>query len=96
MEKQRKKFKMPSTYGTLAAFIILVALLSWVVPGGTYEYVDPTADKLQPIAGSYQPAESNPQNLFDVLAAPINGFLYHSLYPGHRRLHGRGRQIRRH
>ncbi len=75
MEKQRKKFKMPSTYGTLAAFIILVALLSWVVPGGTYEYVDPTADKLQPIAGSYQPAESNPQNLFDVLAAPINGFL---------------------
>ncbi len=74
MEKTKRKLKMPSTYGTLAAFIILVAVLSWVIPGGAYDYVDPTADKLQPIAGSYHVAQSNPQNLLDVIQAPINGF----------------------
>lgn len=75
MEKKKKKLKMPSTYGTLLGFIILVAVLSWIIPGGTYQYVDPLADKLQPIAGSYQVAQAHPQGILDVLQAPINGFL---------------------
>ena len=33
------------------AIIAIVAVLSWIIPGGAYDYVDPNADKLEPIAG---------------------------------------------
>ena len=69
METKKRKIKMPSTYGTLAIFIILVAILSWIIPGGAYDYID-----LQPVAGSYHLAQSDPQSLFDIIQAPINGF----------------------
>ena len=35
------KFKMPSAYTILFLIIIVVAILTWIVPAGTYEYVDP-------------------------------------------------------
>ncbi len=73
MEK-KKRFQMPSTFTTIGIILIAVALLTWVIPGGAYDYVDPNAAKLQPIAGSYHAARGNPQNLFDILQAPINGF----------------------
>lgn len=69
METKKRKIKMPSTYGTLAIFIILVVILSWIIPGGAYDYID-----LQPVAGSYHLAQSDPQSLFDIIQAPINGF----------------------
>ena len=56
-----KKLKMPSSYTTLFAIIALVAVLTWIVPAGQYEYVAPTAEKLPPLAGTYTAAEKNPQ-----------------------------------
>lgn len=70
-----KKLKMPSSYTTLFLIIAFVAVLTWIVPAGQYEYVDPEAEKLQPIAGTYSPGESNPQGIWDVLIAPVNGFI---------------------
>ena len=70
-----KKLKMPSSYTTLFAIIALVAVLTWIVPAGQYEYVDPDAEKLQPIAGTYTAAEKNPQGIWDVLIAPVQGFM---------------------
>lgn len=72
---QKKKFKIPSSYVIIMVIVILVALLSWVLPGGAYEYVDPDASKLEPIAGTYHEVESNPQGLGAVILAPINGFM---------------------
>ena len=43
--------------------------------GGAYDYVDPNADTLEPIAGTYHEVESNPQGLWSVIMAPINGFM---------------------
>ena len=57
------------------AIILLVAVLSWILPGGAYDYVDPSADKLEPIAGTYHAIESNPQGLWAVILAPIYGFM---------------------
>ena len=71
----KKKFKMPSSYVIIMAIVILVAILSWVLPGGAYDYVDPTASKLEPIAGTFHEVESNPQGIADVIMAPINGFM---------------------
>jgi len=57
-----KKFKMPTAYTILFLIIAVVAILTWVVPAG--EYVD----------GVYQQVDSNPQGLYDILAAPVEGF----------------------
>lgn len=74
MEKKRK-LRMPSSFSIIIAIIILVALLSYILPGGAYEYVDPDAAKLQPIAGTYHTVESNPQGLGSIILAPIYGFM---------------------
>lgn len=69
------EFKMPSAFSIILIIIVLVAVLSWILPGGAYDYVDPNAEKLQPIAGTYHETESNPQSIGDVIMAPINGFM---------------------
>lgn len=74
MEKEKKKFQMPSSYTILFSLIVVVAILTWIVPAGVYQYVDPTASKLIPIPGTYQSAPSNPQGIWEVLSAPIKGF----------------------
>jgi len=72
--KEKKKFKMPSSYAIIIGIMILVAIASYVLPGGAYEYVDPTASKLEPIAGTFHTIEANPQGIGAVILAPINGF----------------------
>lgn len=74
MSKEKKKFTMPSAYTILFALIAVVAALTWIVPAGIYEYVDPAASKLVPIPGTYKLAEMNPQGIWEILIAPIKGF----------------------
>ena len=69
-----KKFKMPSAFTILFIIIFLVAILTLFIPAGTYQYVDETASTLEPIPGTYQQTESNPQGLWEALSAPIQGF----------------------
>lgn len=68
------KFKMPSAYTILFLIIIVVAVLTWIVPAGTYEYVEPEASALEPIPGTYSRTERNPQGFWEILGAPIAGF----------------------
>ncbi|MEG0134366.1 MAG: YfcC family protein [Cetobacterium sp.] len=69
-----KKFKMPSAYTILICLIAVVAILTWIVPAGIYDYVDPTSSNLQPIPGTYKAISSNPQGLWEIVNAPIIGF----------------------
>ena len=69
------KLKAPNSYVILMMIIAVMAILSWVIPGGAYDYVDPNADKLEPIAGTYHSIESNPQGLWAIIMAPISGFM---------------------
>ncbi|WP_066174845.1 YfcC family protein [Bacillus marinisedimentorum] len=69
-----KRFKMPTAFSILFIIIAAVALLTWVVPAGQYEYVDPEADTMEPVPGTYSGAEQNPQGIWEVLYAPIKGF----------------------
>ncbi len=34
---EKKKFKIPSSYVIIMLIVVLVAVLSWVLPGGAYE-----------------------------------------------------------
>ncbi|UTV27377.1 YfcC family protein [Photobacterium atrarenae] len=74
-------FKFPSAYTILFALIALVALMTWIVPAGQYERVmNEDLGKAVPVTGTYQPVESNPQGVVDVLLAPIDGFYDHNTY----------------
>ncbi|SHH24535.1 Uncharacterized membrane protein YfcC, ion transporter superfamily [Caloranaerobacter azorensis DSM 13643] len=69
-----KKFRMPTAYTILFAIIIAVAILTWIVPAGQYDYVNPNAAKKEPIPGTYHTVDRNPQGFKEVVMAPIEGF----------------------
>lgn len=68
-EKQKKAFRMPTSFTTIIILTAIVAILTFLIPAGQYEYVNGT-----PVAGTYQVVESNPQGLWDILRAPVAGF----------------------
>lgn len=64
------KIKLPSAYTILLGIIAVVAILTWIVPSGKYDYLDDG----EPISGSYHIVEKNGQGLGDIAMAPLNGF----------------------
>ncbi|MDG3084750.1 YfcC family protein [Vibrio hannami] len=86
IDKQEKggflaNFKFPSAYTILFFLIAVVALLTWIVPAGQYDrQLNEELGREVPVAGTYQPVESNPQGIVDVLLAPIDGFYDHNSY----------------
>ena len=64
-----KNFKMPTAYAILAGLIVAVAVATWFIPTGQYDYVDGT-----PVAGSYHAVAANPQGIGAVLLSPLQGF----------------------
>ena len=60
---------MPTAYTILFLLIILVAIATWFIPSGAYDYVDGV-----PVAGSYHLTDPNPQGVGAVLTAAFNGF----------------------
>ena len=65
----KRKFRMPTAYTILFLLLILVAAATWLIPAGSYDYVDGV-----PAAGTYHPVEQNPQGVGDVLKAAFSGF----------------------
>ena len=60
---------MPTAYAILTGLIVAVAIATWIIPAGQYDYVDGL-----PIAGSYHTVEANPQGIGAILLAPLQGF----------------------
>lgn len=65
---------MPTAYTILFAIIIVVAVLTWVIPAGQYEYLEDG----EPVAGSYHQVEQNGQTPGQVALAPLEG-LYEAI-----------------
>jgi len=67
--------RFPTAYTILFALIVLVAVLTWIIPAGQYDReMNEEVGREVAVPGTYQTVESNPQNLIDVLLAPIGGF----------------------
>lgn len=71
---RKRKFNMPSTLTIIFSLIVLMAVLTWIVPSGSFERQDIEGRSVV-VAGTYEKVESNPQGFSDVFAAPINGFI---------------------
>ena len=65
----KSKFRMPTAYTILFLLILLVAAATWVIPSGSYDYVDGI-----PQAGTYHAVPASPQGIGDVLKAAFSGF----------------------
>ncbi|HGF7636722.1 TPA: YfcC family protein [Enterococcus faecium] len=70
-QTKKKKFQMPSAYTVLFIIIAVIAVLTWFIPAGHYSVDD--AGNI--VAGSYERVQQNPQGLWDIFMAPINGML---------------------
>ena len=67
---EKSKFKMPTAYTILFVLIALVALSTWFIPAGSYDY---DAEGV-PITGTYHTVEQSPQGIGAVLQAAFSGF----------------------
>lgn len=65
---KKRKFKFPTAYTILALLIVLIAIMTYVIPAGSFDYKDGS-----PVPGTYKPLPPNPQGLGAVILAPING-----------------------
>lgn len=65
--------KLCNTYFLVFAIMLAVAAMTWVVPAGQYDRVEKDG-RTYAVAGSYRPVQQTPQNIGDVLQAPVKGF----------------------
>lgn len=77
-QSKKKGFKSPNTYVILFCAIVVVAVLSWFIPGGAYE----ANTEGQAIAGTFHSVASAPQGLWDIFLAPIVGMLGNNTITG--------------
>ncbi|MCD4749573.1 MAG: TIGR00366 family protein [Thermoanaerobaculales bacterium] len=73
--------KVPDVFVIVFALILLAAVLTWVLPGGSYDRIEVTIGEgtrevVDP--GSFRYEDSNPQTI-EIFTAPINGFLRHGI-----------------
>jgi uncharacterized ion transporter superfamily protein YfcC len=75
------KLRLPNTYVLLFSLLALIALATWVVPGGRFETALVDGKKVV-VAGSYHVVDARPQGLTALLTAPIKGFVEAALIIG--------------
>ena len=73
--KEKKKFDMPNTLVIMAVVIALVAVATYLIPGGAYDRVLNDQGREVVVSGTYKAIASQPQSLFDVLQSPIEGIV---------------------
>ncbi|WP_299730773.1 YfcC family protein [uncultured Endozoicomonas sp.] len=72
--KAISEIKLPSAYTILFMIIAFMAAMTWIVPAGQYDMaMNETLGREVAVAGTYAPAEANPQGIMDIIEAPITG-----------------------
>jgi len=69
-EPAKRGLHLPSAYTILFLLIVVVALATWIIPAGSFDY---NADGT-PLPGTYHSVPANPARIvIDSLTAPLNG-----------------------
>ncbi len=67
------KFKLPHTLVLISAIMVVVAALTWIIPGGRYERRQDQDGREVVEEGTFSFVDRKPQGLFAVLKAPLIG-----------------------
>lgn len=83
MSKKKKKFwlKVPNTYLLIFSLLVLIAALTWFIPGGKYERTILNGREVV-VPNSFKFVDSNPQGIFDLFISPLKGFIEAALIIG--------------
>jgi uncharacterized ion transporter superfamily protein YfcC len=69
-KSSKRKFTFPSAFTILFILLVVIALATWIVPAGSYQY----DAEGSPVPGTYATVPQNPQKLLQsALKGPING-----------------------
>lgn len=77
-KRVKRELKVPHTLAIITAIIILVSIATYIVPGGAYEKVVKVvngSEKTIIVDGSFKYIESQPQGVFEILQAPVEGII---------------------
>jgi uncharacterized ion transporter superfamily protein YfcC len=66
--------KIPDTLSLIGIIMIIFIALTWIIPAGEYDYTE-FQGRNAAIPGTYHKVESSPQGIFDLLMAPLKGFI---------------------
>ena len=80
MSKVTKR-RSPDTFVILFAILIVIAGLTWIIPGGNFE-TQQVDGRNMVIPGTFHEIDNEPQGLGAILMAPIRGFVDASLIIG--------------
>ena len=75
-EKKRKPFQMPHTYVILTIILLIVVVLTYIIPAGSYDRVlDEASGKMVVIPDSYHHVEGKQPGFFDIFLNIQRGYV---------------------
>jgi uncharacterized ion transporter superfamily protein YfcC len=74
LDRTAPSFRLPHTLVIVGSLVVIVLLLSWVVPSGTYDRVE-RAGREVTVPGTYQEVEKTFLGVQWLMIAPIEGFV---------------------
>lgn len=83
MSETKKKFKLrvPNTYLLIFSLLVLIAVMTWIIPGGQYERAVVNGREVV-VQNSFKYVDSNPQGFIDLFISPLKGFVEAGLIIG--------------
>lgn len=83
MTEQKRKFRLrvPNTYLLIFSLLVLIAALTWIIPGGKYERMLLNGREVV-VPNSFKYVDSHPQGIFDLFISPLKGFVEAALIIG--------------
>jgi uncharacterized ion transporter superfamily protein YfcC len=79
--KKKFKFKVPNTYLLIFSLLVIIAALTWIIPGGSYERAIVNGREVV-VQNSFKFLDNNPQGIFALFIAPLKGFVEAGLIIG--------------
>ncbi|MDP2302454.1 MAG: YfcC family protein [Ignavibacteria bacterium] len=75
------KLKVPNTYLLIFSILIIIAALTWVIPGGKYERTILNGREVV-VQNSFHYIDSHPQGISELFISPLKGFVEAALIIG--------------
>jgi len=79
--KKKFKFRVPNTYLLIFSLLVLIAAMTWIIPGGQYERAVINGREVV-VKNSFKYIQNEPQGFFDLFTSPIKGFVEGALIIG--------------